>query len=209
MALCDLELQTEIKDVAINTSNMDMAVLHENSVTLVHAHKDQGPHAALSDLKAERVIKLPFSQTQKAQQICFRGEEDIYVLLTDVFSGECSLYDLHKAVFHELPEEVSVNVSSIFPSVDHKMFCIATDTGVCELIETEGVFETRTLSVSPVITPWVEVVTKDEEVQPPYSFDNTTSNKANGSRRSPSDSQQLVSYTLTSDYCYAGVHHFL
>lgn len=160
MALHEIELARNIKDVAINFANTRIATLHETTITVLIYDVKVSP---VIDPVVERTIALPISNTVIARQICFRSDVDLFVLAMHLASGVDMIYDVQKSSFHS--PSATMSIFGIFPTLDHDALCVTNSTAVSRvnLLEpTEGkqygTLMSKNICSFPTSTSWVEVL---------------------------------------------------
>jgi len=166
MALHEVELASNIKDVAINFSSSRIATLHETAIVILVYDVKSSP---IIEPVVERTITLPVSDTLTARQICFRGDVDLFILATHLVSGVDMIYDVQKSSFHS-PSAI-MTLLRIFPTLDHDALCVSSSTAISrvDLLEpTEGTsygaIMTDNICSYPTPASWVEVLNHADQV---------------------------------------------
>lgn len=156
MALHEVELTDNAVDVAINSDNSRIAVLHEASVSIYEC-KDKASMSSEPFLKTH--FALPTCTSQMAKQICVNGLEDVFVLLSDLTTG------MH--VIYHAPSSMSFPVEShdairLFQSVDYKSLCVASDKVVSEIDfgvsdDVDLLPDMSPICTYPALSPYIQV----------------------------------------------------
>jgi elongator complex protein 1 len=160
MALHEITLEVEAIDVAVNLSNTKIAVLHRTSFTIL----SYDPRISLGPV-IERIEDLPISDFVVARQICYKGDDEVLVLMNNLLTNESLVYDCLNQQESQIPN--STNVLRLFPSADYSALFLATEDMVKQvdtLENTTGLLEATTVATIPAPAPWVEVVQCGEEV---------------------------------------------
>lgn len=161
MALHEVILQEDAIDVSISQTNARIAVLHRNSYSIFGYSSEHDP-STQSTLKI--TATFPFNTDHKNEtrlQICFLGEDDIFMLSKQLVSdGVSHIYDLNTWQICSLN-----NIAGIFPSQDHTKLYASDQTTLYEIYE-NGQMCLRTPFdwKFPIPVSWVEVVHLQSEV---------------------------------------------
>ena len=156
MALHEIELESNAKDVAVNFSSSRIAVLHERTISVFRFGV-----SPVSEPVLERKIDLP--EQMIPLQICFRGDEDVFVLLATLVTGFKMVYNAQSNYSHEVKSPGPVR---IFAAIDHTSLCIAEGNIVSELRPSsendprllERPLHSHTICIFPYAGPWIESI---------------------------------------------------
>lgn len=162
MALHEVVLESNAVDVAINSSNTLLAVLHESEVCIYRY--DINTKAAKDPvLDTRHAMETPASTPR---QITFRGESEIFVLADSREIGESLV--CHKTLeqpdFTMLPLD-SPRIHSIFNSVDYNQAYIQDDGSAVSMISSDVLEGQSSLCKFPVRPAWTEVISNEELVR--------------------------------------------
>lgn len=164
MSLHEISLEITARDVSINLSNTRVAVLHGTSFTIVN-HEVKSPSSSISEPRIERIEDLPVSDFIVARQICYKGDDELLVLMTNLLTNESILYDCTNQVEAQVPDRL--NVLSLTASIGQETFYLTTENSVQKIDNLENSQGYTSLSACAALAgpaPWIEVVHVDEEV---------------------------------------------
>ena len=166
MSLHEIQLSKRIRDAAVNRSTTRIAVLHENMVTTLayttQTHLRQAP-------QIEMILKLDIDGSFDACQICFHGDEQLFVLLFELGTNTAALYTVQTNTISPLG-----NMSStvrLFPSFNHQELCFLAANTISyirrgsNLTSSENRIVVESSCNVPAMTTWVEVFSHGEEVR--------------------------------------------
>lgn len=157
MALHEVELSEHIRDAAVNASSSRIAVLHSSSITvLVQSDPLRAP-------VVERTIDMKISSTTDPAQICFCRGDELFVLLFDWQTNIALLFDAQTGNISPLDEISTIN--RLFSSLDQQHLCLLNPNAAAVVsISPNQSSELNLLCSFTTPTPWVEVLTFDDEV---------------------------------------------
>jgi len=162
MALHEIELEHEVIDVTVNLSNTRVAVLHSTCVTVLNYEPKT---AATSDPVIERTEVLPISDFIIARQICYKGDDQLLVLMTNLLTNDNLIYDCLSLQESQVPD--GVEVLQLSPSLDHETLHLTTPAAIQQVESLEnpdGYLDLSTLTELPTTAVWTEVVHCGDEV---------------------------------------------
>jgi len=170
MSLHEFQLKGNASDVAVNHSSSKIAVLHKNSISLIkYSPKIKEP----TKPSIEGTIVIPTSSVLRALQICYLGNEELFVLMSNIQNGTIAVYNVTTSRMYNIltPQSAVVNM---FPSQEHDCLCLSNGNEVykvtfdspVEAIAERELADLETICAFPNLAPWVEVVRVGEEVCP-------------------------------------------
>jgi len=168
MALHNIQLGSNAIDVSVNRSSSRIAVLHENSISIVrYAPKIKD----VLEPTIESTASVPSSAVLKAVQISYLGDEDVYVLMTNVVELSYAIYHLRTSRLYTILNTLSAAVS-IFPAQSHEYLCVSHGDEVFKVPldkpadePSEHAFvDLENICVFPSPAPLVEVTQVDDQV---------------------------------------------
>lgn len=169
MALHEIQLQSNAIDVAVNQSSSQIAVLHNDAVSLIR----YAPKVRDSEQPTiVSTVSVPTSSTLKAVQICYVGAADIFVLMANLEEYNNLIYHISASSQTGTQLNVPSNATSIFPAQNHDFVCVSNDDVVSKVTVGSspdgspygGFVDLGTICKFPDSSPWVEVVTVNDEV---------------------------------------------
>jgi len=164
MALHEINMEAVARDVSVNMSNTKVAVLHGTSFTIID-YEAKSPSSSTREPKIERIEDLPISDFIVARQICYKGDDELLVLMTNLLTNESIIYDCTNQVEAQVPDRL--NVLSLFASLEQEALYLTTEASVQRidaLENSQGYTSLTAHAALPAPAPWVEVVHIDEEV---------------------------------------------
>lgn len=164
MALHEINLEAVARDVTVNMSNTKVAVLHGTSFTIID-YGAKSPSSSIQEPKIERIEDLPISDFIVARQICYKGDDELLVLMTNLLTNESIIYDCTNQVEAQVPDRL--NVLSLFASLGQEALYLTTENSVQRidaLENSQGYTSLISHAALPAPGPWVEVVHIGEEV---------------------------------------------
>jgi len=165
MALHEIGLENGAIDVTVNFSNTRVAVLHSTCVTILNYEPKM---SATSDPIIESTEVLPISDFIVARQICYKGDDKLLVLMTNLLTNDTLIYDFSTQQESQVPD--GVEVLQLSPSLDHETLHLTTAAAVQQvdsLENTNGYLELTTLTELSATATWTEVVHCNDEVKSP------------------------------------------
>lgn len=168
MALHEITLPKNAVDAAVNRSSSQIAVLHEDSISIVR----YSPKIKESSIPSvEHNVSIPTSKSLKALQICYEDETSILILMVNLQDNSQSIYRLATKQSFALMSTPSANVG-LFPADQDGLTCLSSDNVVSKVIldthtedAPEHAFaELETVCTFPGSAPWVDVVHVADEV---------------------------------------------
>ena len=163
MALHEIGLEHEVTDVTVDRSNTHVAVLHSTCVTILNYEPKT---SATLDPVIERTEVLPISDFIVARQICYKGDDHLLVLMTNLLTNDNLIYDCLSQQESQVPD--GVEVLQLSPSLDHEMLHLTTPAAIQQVESLEnpnGYLELSTLTELPITAVWAEVVHCGDEVK--------------------------------------------
>jgi len=164
MALHEINMEAVARDVSVNMTNTKIAVLHGTSFTIID-YEVQSPSSSIREPKIERIEDLPISDFIVARQICYRGDDELLVLMTNLLTNESIIFDCTNQVEAQVPDRL--NVLSLFASLGQDALYLTTENSVQCIHAIQNSEGYTTLTASTTLTvpaPWVEVVHIGEQV---------------------------------------------
>jgi len=168
MALHEVQLEMNAIDAAVNHLSSQIAVLHEHSVSLIQYSPKINQSAQPS---IESTVAIPTSSVLRAIQICYLGDEKLFVLMNNIQDGTIAVCNINASCSFSIltPQSAVVNM---FPSQKHDRLCLSngnevhkvTFDSLVEGTSKHEVAELETICTFPNIACWVEVVLVGEEV---------------------------------------------
>ena len=123
MALHEILLASNAVDVAVSDDNSKLAVLSHNSI-FVYQYSISGSGTQFSEPTLQETLTVPFGSQKVATQICFNHDQNVYVLLVDVFNHQCSVSDVRADTMYKVPSR-PVCSTHLFASVnDHELYVL-------------------------------------------------------------------------------------
>lgn len=164
IALHELKIEAVARDVSVNMSNTRIAVLHGTSFSVIK-YEVRSPSSSIEEPTIERIEDLPVSDFIVARQICYKGDDELLVLMTNLLTNESIIYDCTDQVEAQIPDQL--NVLSLFPSIGQDALFLTTENSVQQIVSIENSEGYTTLAAHTGLSAsatWVEVVHIGERV---------------------------------------------
>ncbi|KAF2840587.1 elongator complex protein 1 [Patellaria atrata CBS 101060] len=161
MARHEVRLEESAVDVSINASGTLIAVLHDTALSVLRYDPSLKP---LEDPTIQGIYPLPLCSECISRQICFRSENEIFILSAKKASGLDVIhqFNMEPLTFGDLRHDLE-EIINIHPSVDYQSLCLQGGNGTClELRNTQTISDTQehlsglNVTVNPT-GPWVEL----------------------------------------------------
>lgn len=166
MALHELTLEMNVVDAAVNSTNTCIAVLHADAVAIFDSLEKDVPAPEPSFRVSQQ---LPPATDMVPSQICFCGEQEIYILFHNLKASSAGIFALHtKSWIHAMGAS---KMCRITPSVDYSNLLTSSDSAASMLsvgqsatVGPEDGTTTRPICTFPTAPVQVEVCSAKDSV---------------------------------------------
>ena len=169
LALHELDLPGNIVDCAVNSTNSRLAVLHDCAISLFDCSQKS---CSSPEPRMTETLSLPPAGEFVPLQICFSGENEVFVLLSDLSNGNSLLYDTQRSSYTQTlsPSKMmrlcpAVDFAHVFAADDCRLSRLKTGRSMKALKTSQVSFDETKYSF-PSPTPYVTVVEENELVSP-------------------------------------------